>query len=71
MVVESISPRSTKRTMDKGDFAAKLGLYYTLAVSRSPFWGASRSTGSPSPAPLPLPLQGAAREQIVGRLFMR
>ena len=41
MVVESSSPRPTKRTMDKGDFAAKLGLYYTQAVSRSPFWGAS------------------------------
>jgi hypothetical protein len=33
MVVESSSPRSTKRAMDSGNFAAILCLYYAQAVS--------------------------------------
>jgi len=53
MGVEPSSAHPTKRAMDSGDFATKLGLYYAQAVSR--FDGESKSH--------PLPLT-----QTVGRL---
>jgi hypothetical protein len=50
MAVEPSSAHPTKRPMDSGDFAVKLGLYYAQAESR--FDGESKSRLLPLPNPL-------------------